>query len=137
MRRRPRFATKPRYYIKLASAGQSYVKQILCFHWVTPTLLLLSWSILRRNVSGWMSALCLRNANPTERKTMNRRNFVNLTFVSLAGLSLATDVIGQQKIIEPDLTALADGKVLSVVNCCLSGFKDGAKNGVRLSGDCI
>lgn len=66
---------------------------------------------------------------------MHRRNFVNLTFVSLAGLSLAPDVFGQQKIIEPDLTSLADGKVLSVSNCCLSGFKDGAKNGVRLSVD--
>jgi hypothetical protein len=82
-----------------------------------------------------MSSLCLRNANPTERKTVHRRNFVNLTFVSLAGLSLARDVIGQQKTIEPDLTALADGKVLSVFNCCLSGFKDGAKKGVRLSDD--
>ena len=66
---------------------------------------------------------------------MHRRNFVNLTFASLAGLSFAPDVIGQQKTIEPDLTSLADGKVLSVVNCCLSGFKDGAKNGVRLSVD--
>jgi hypothetical protein len=66
---------------------------------------------------------------------MHRRNFVNLTFGSLAGLSLAPDVIGQQKTIEPDLTSLADGKVLSVFNCCLSGFKDGAKNGVRLSVD--
>src|SRR5215813_2297741 len=68
-------------------------------------------------------------------KTMHRRNFVNLTFASLAGLSLAPDVIGQQKTIEPDLTALADGKVLTVSKCCLSGFKDGAKTGVRLSGD--
>jgi hypothetical protein len=66
---------------------------------------------------------------------MHRRNFVNLTFASLAGLSFAPDVIGQEKIIEPDLTSLADGKVLSVVSCCLSGFKDGAKNGVRLSVD--
>jgi len=66
---------------------------------------------------------------------MHRRNFVNLTFVSLSGLYLAPDVIGQQTTIEPDLTALADGKVLSVFNCCLSGFKDGAKNGVRLSVD--
>jgi hypothetical protein len=66
---------------------------------------------------------------------MHRRNFVNLTFVSLVGLSLAPDVIGQEKTIEPDLNALADGKVLSVFNCCLSGFKDGAKNGVRLSVD--
>jgi Domain of Unknown Function (DUF1080) len=66
---------------------------------------------------------------------MHRRNFVNMTFVSLAGLYLAPDVIGQQKTIEPDLTSLADGKVLSVFNCCLSGFKDGAKNGVRLSVD--
>jgi hypothetical protein len=66
---------------------------------------------------------------------MHRRNFVNLTFVSLAGFSLAPDVIAQQKSIEPDLTALADGKVLSVLNCCLSGFKDGEKNGVRMSGD--
>ena len=66
---------------------------------------------------------------------MHRRNFVNLTFVSLAGLSLAPDVIGQQKTIEPDLTALADRKVLSVSKCCLSGFKDGAKKGVRLSDD--
>ena len=64
---------------------------------------------------------------------MHRRNFVNYTFSSLAGLSLAPYVIGQQKTIEPDLTALADGKVLTVFNCCLSGFKDGAKNGVRLS----
>src|SRR5215813_9990867 len=68
---------------------------------------------------------------------MHRRNFVNLTFLSLAGLSLAPDVIGQQKTIEPDLTALADGKVIRVLNCCLSGFKDGAKNGVRLSDDGI
>jgi hypothetical protein len=82
-----------------------------------------------------MSVFCLRDANPTERKTMHRRNFVNLTFMSLAGLSVAPDVIGQQKTIEPDLTSLADGKVLSVFNCCLSGFKDGAKNGVRLSDD--
>jgi hypothetical protein len=66
---------------------------------------------------------------------MHRRNFVNLTFIYLARLTLAPDVIGQQKTIEPDLTALADGKVLSVVNCCLSGLKDGAKNGVRLSDD--
>lgn len=66
---------------------------------------------------------------------MNRRNFVNLTFVSLSGLALAPEVIGQQQTIEPDLTALIDGKVLSVVNCCLSGFKDGAKNGVRLTVD--
>jgi hypothetical protein len=66
---------------------------------------------------------------------MNRRNFVNLTFVSLSGFSLAPVVIGQQITIEPDLTALADGKVLSVFNCCLSGLKDGAKKGVRLSGD--
>jgi hypothetical protein len=64
---------------------------------------------------------------------MNRRNFINLTFVSLSGLSLAPDVIGQQITIEPDLTKLADGKVFSVYNCCLSGFKDGAKNGVRMS----
>src|SRR5262245_40172066 len=74
-------------------------------------------------------------SDPTERKTMNRRKFVNLTFISRAGLSLAPDVIGQQKTIEPDLTALADGKVLSVFNCCLSSFKDGAKKGVRLSDD--
>jgi hypothetical protein len=66
---------------------------------------------------------------------MNRRDFVNLTFVSLSGFSLAPVVIGQQKTIEPDLAALADGKVLSVFNCCLSGFKDGAKKGVRLSDD--
>jgi hypothetical protein len=66
---------------------------------------------------------------------MQRRNFVNLTLFSLAGLSVAPDVIGQQKTIEPDLTAVADGKVLSVFSCCLSGFKDGAKNGVRLSDD--
>jgi hypothetical protein len=68
---------------------------------------------------------------------MHRRNFVNLTFVSLAGLSLAPDIMGQQKTIEPDLTALADGKVLNVFNCCLSGFKDGAKSGVKLSVDGI
>jgi hypothetical protein len=66
---------------------------------------------------------------------MHRRNFVNLAFASLSGLSLAPDVIGQQKTIEPDLTALADAKVLSVFNCCLSGFKDGPKKGVRLSVD--
>src|SRR5262245_15050227 len=68
---------------------------------------------------------------------MHRRNFVNLTFVYLVELSLAPDVIGQQKTSAPDLTALAGAKVLSVINCCLSGFKDEAKNGVRLSDDCF
>jgi hypothetical protein len=82
---------------------------------------------------GCMTPWDLTLTNPIERKTMHRRNFVNLTFASLAGLSFAPDVIGQQQTIEPDLTALADGKVLSVFNCCLSGFKDGEKKGVRLS----
>jgi hypothetical protein len=64
---------------------------------------------------------------------MHRRDFVNLTFVSIAGLSIATDVIGQQKTIGPDLAALAEGKGLNVFNRSLSSLKDGAKKGVRLS----
>jgi hypothetical protein len=68
---------------------------------------------------------------------MHRRNFVNLTFFSLAGLHLAPDVIGQQKTVEPDLSALANAKVLTTEKCCLGGFEDGKKKGVHLSHDGI
>jgi hypothetical protein len=64
---------------------------------------------------------------------MNRRDFVNLTFVSIAGLSIAPDVVGRQKTIEPDLAALAEGKGLNVFNRSLSSLREGARNGVRLS----
>ena len=62
---------------------------------------------------------------------MNRRDFVNLAIVSLAGLSI--DVVGQKKPIEPDLAALAEGKGLNVFNRSLSSIKNGPKQGVRLS----
>jgi hypothetical protein len=88
-----------------------------------------------RPMQPMMAMMAKYDDTPTERKTMHRRNFVNLTFVSLAGFSLAPEVIGQQTSIEPDLTALADGKVLNVLNCCLRGFKEGGKNGVRMNGD--
>src|SRR5262245_48997210 len=80
-----------------------------------------------------MSALRFYNANQTERRTMHRRDFVNLTFVSITGLSLATDVIAQKKTIEPDLAALVEGKGLNVFNRSLSSIKDGAKKAARLS----
>ena len=64
---------------------------------------------------------------------MNRRDFVNLTIVSLAGLSIASDVVGQKKTVEPDLAALAEGNGLNVFNRSLSSLKEGAKKGVRLS----
>jgi hypothetical protein len=64
---------------------------------------------------------------------MNRRDFVNLTIVSFAGLSIANEADGQLKTVEHDLVALAEGKGLNVFNRSLSSFKDGAQKGVRMN----
>jgi hypothetical protein len=64
---------------------------------------------------------------------MYRRDFVISTFACVVELSTASRVVGQKKTIEPDLSALAEGKGLKVFNRSLSSLNDGAKKGVRLS----
>jgi len=64
---------------------------------------------------------------------MNRRDFVISTFACAVGLSTASRIIGQKKMIEPDLAELAEGKGLKVFNRSVSSLSDGAKKGVRLS----
>ena len=62
---------------------------------------------------------------------MNRREFVTSTL----GVAVFTPLtIGaQQNAIEPDLTALADGKGLNASNRTISRLAEGARKGVRLS----
>ncbi|MBO0858832.1 MAG: hypothetical protein J2P21_10245 [Chloracidobacterium sp.] len=62
---------------------------------------------------------------------MYRRDFVISTFACAMGLSAVSRVLGQNKTIEPDLAALAEGKGLKVFNRSLSAIDD--KKGVRLS----
>jgi hypothetical protein len=62
---------------------------------------------------------------------MYRRDFVILTFACVAELSMASRVLGQKKSIEPDLSALVEGKGFKIFNRSLSGLND--KKGVRLS----
>jgi hypothetical protein len=64
---------------------------------------------------------------------MNRRDFVVSTFAGAVGLSTASGIAGQNKMIEPDLVKLADGQGLNVFNRSISSFNDGAKKDVRLS----
>jgi len=65
--------------------------------------------------------------------TMNRGVLVIAALACAAGLSPVSRVGGQQRIIEPDLAKLADGKGLNVFNRSVSSLNDGAKRGVRLS----
>ena len=64
---------------------------------------------------------------------MNRRAFVMSTLASAVGLSAAARLAAQKKTIQPDLSALADGKGFQLFNRSVSRFTDGAKNGARLS----
>jgi len=64
---------------------------------------------------------------------MKRRRFVISMAASAAGLFTASNVVGQKKAIIPDLAKLAEGKRLKVLNRAVSGLKDGAQKGVRIS----
>ncbi len=64
---------------------------------------------------------------------MNRRAFVMSTLASAVGLSAAARLAAQKKTIQPDLSALADGKGFQLFNRSVSRFTDGAKKGARLS----
>ena len=64
---------------------------------------------------------------------MYRRDFVISTLACVVELSAASRVLAQKKAIEPDLAALAEGKVLKVFNRSLSVLNDGARKGARLS----
>ena len=64
---------------------------------------------------------------------MNRRRFVIATLGGVVGLSTASRTVGgQDKTIEPDLAALAEGKVLKALNRSVSSLIDGARRGVHL-----
>ena len=63
---------------------------------------------------------------------MNRRDFVISTVACAVGCSTER-LFGQTKPIERDLSALADGKGLTVFNRTASSFSEGARKGVRLS----
>ena len=64
---------------------------------------------------------------------MNRRDFVVLTFACAVRLSTASRGVGQQKVMEPDLAKLADGKGLELFNRSTTSFNDAGINGIRLS----
>jgi len=64
---------------------------------------------------------------------MNRRDFVVLTFACAVRLSTASRGVGQQKVMEPDLAKLADGKGLELFNRSTTSFNEAGKNGIRLS----
>lgn len=64
---------------------------------------------------------------------MNRREFVVSTFGAAVALSTPARIFGQQKAIEPDLGALADGKGINPSNRTITRITDGARKGIRLS----
>lgn len=64
---------------------------------------------------------------------MNRRAFVISTLAGAVGLSPASRLAAQKRMMEPDLAALADGKGFQLFNRGISRFADGAKNGARLT----
>jgi hypothetical protein len=64
---------------------------------------------------------------------MDRRDFVISTFACVLEFSAASRVLGQKRVIEPDLAALAEGKGLKLFNRSLSVLSDGARKGVRLN----
>lgn len=64
---------------------------------------------------------------------MNRREFVISTFGCAVALSAGTGLGAQNKAIQPDLDALADGKGLNPSNRTITRLTDGARKGVRLS----
>jgi hypothetical protein len=64
---------------------------------------------------------------------MKRREFVLATSGAAGALLLPFKIAGQQKAIEPDLGALADGKGLNASKRTITRLTDGARKGVRLS----
>ena len=64
---------------------------------------------------------------------MNRREFVISTTVGAVALVTPFRIAGQNKRIEPDLGALADGKGLNASKRTITRISDGARKGVRLS----
>ncbi|PYO67191.1 MAG: hypothetical protein DMD69_10880 [Gemmatimonadetes bacterium] len=64
---------------------------------------------------------------------MNSRVAVIAALAWAVRLLAASRVVGQQKTIEPDLAALAEGNGLKVFNRSVSSLNDGARKGVRLS----
>ena len=64
---------------------------------------------------------------------MDRREFVISTFGVAVSLSTPSASAGQKSPIEPDLTALADGKGLNASKRTITRLTDGARKGVRLS----
>ncbi|MBI3401677.1 MAG: hypothetical protein HY048_09680 [Acidobacteria bacterium] len=64
---------------------------------------------------------------------MNRRAFVISTLAGAVGLTAASRLAAQKKMIAPDLAALADGKGFQLLNRGISRFTDGATSGARLT----
>lgn len=60
---------------------------------------------------------------------MNRRYFMIST--------LASTLLGQSKIIQPDLAKLAEGNGFRLFNCTANSLRDGERNGVRLETGCV
>jgi len=69
----------------------------------------------------------------SEEGSMNSRVAVIAALAWAVRLLAASRVVGQQKTIEPDLAALAEGNGLKVFNRSVSSLNDGARKGVRLS----
>src|ERR1041385_2764141 len=66
---------------------------------------------------------------------MHRRDFISAALASIAGLSAAAfNIVGQKKVIEPDLAALAAREGLKASNNrTISSISDGTRKGVHLS----
>jgi hypothetical protein len=64
---------------------------------------------------------------------MNRREFVMATSGAVFALSNPFRIVGQNKTMEPDLSALAEGKGLNASKRTISRITDGTRKGVRLS----
>jgi hypothetical protein len=64
---------------------------------------------------------------------MNRRDFIISTAGWAVALSFPSKIAAQKKAIEPDLAALAGGKLVNTSSHTASPLTDGARKGVRLS----
>jgi hypothetical protein len=64
---------------------------------------------------------------------MNRREFVVGTLAGAVGFSTRSRLAAQEKVVKPDLAAIAAGKRFQLVGRAASGFTDGARGGARLS----
>ena len=64
---------------------------------------------------------------------MNRREFVICTSGVAAAFVTPCGIVGQSKLIEPDLASLADGKGLNASKRTITRLGDATRKGVRLS----